>query len=143
MQLSRYSDLIVFRSTPDAAGVLCVDTQNCEGVLFSAIPCSTLNSTTMMILSYGNTTDTLVACDTDFAHASTAAGGWWVETDVYKPAARYIMATVSHTTSVPHWITARKYGLRAPLTGGYSDTGVNMPIDAEGVLRVISPTSTT
>lgn len=140
-QLSRYSDLIVYRTTADAGGPLCVDTQNCEGVIFTALPATTANSTTLMSLSYGETTATLVDCDTDCNHGSSASGGWCIEIDVYKPAARYICATVTHSTASPHWIMARKYGLRAPLTGGYSDTGTNMPISAEGVVRVISPTS--
>ena len=141
MQLSRYSDLIVYRSTPDAGECLAVDTQNCEGVIFTALPATTANTTTLISLSYGPTTAALVDCSTAYNHGSTAAGGWCIEIDVYKPAARYIAATVTHSTASPHWIVARKYGLRDVLTSGYSDTGANMSIDAVGVVRVISPTS--
>ena len=143
-QLSRYIDLAAAaRSTASAACE--VDCSGCEGVLFVAIPATTAAQTASMALKYGATTATFVNCGSTFTNASTAAGGHVLVTDVYKPAARYMGATVTSTSTgaLPYWTLAFKYGLRAPLDGGFSSTEAAMPVASGGVLRCISPTSAT
>lgn len=143
-QLSRYIDLAAAaRSTASAACE--VDCQDCEGVLFIAVPATTAAQTASMELKYGATTGAFVTCASSFTNTSTAAGGHVLVTDVYKPAARYMGATVtsSSTGALPYWTLGFKYGLRAPLTGGFSSTQSAMPVASGGVLRVISPTSAT
>lgn len=143
-QLSRYIDLAACaRSTASAACE--VDTQGCEGVLFIAVPATTAAQTASMALTAGASTGTMVSCATTFTNASTAAGGHVLVTDVYKPAKRYIGATVTSTSTgaLPYWTMAFKYGLRAPLTSGFSSTESAMPVASGGVLRCVSPTSAT
>jgi hypothetical protein len=144
MQLSRYIDLAsVARST--ASAVCEVDTQGCEGVLFISVPATTVAQTGSLSLTAGNCTGAMVACASTFTNASTAAGGFVLVTDVYKPAKRWIGATCVSTSTgaLPYWTMGFKYGLRAPLTGGFSSTEAAMPVASAGVLRVISPTSST
>ena len=142
MQLSRYADLhsISFTTT---AGVLAVDTNDCEGVMFLAVPATTVARILSLTLSAGACTGALVTCATTFTHTSSAAGNIILATDVYKPAKRYIAATVASSASSANWILALKYGLREPLTGGFTagtTASYMSPLNA-GVLRVISPTS--
>lgn len=144
MQLSRYIDLAaVARSTASAACE--VDCQNCDGVLFISVPATTSAQTGSMSLTNGDSTGSMVACASTFTNASTAAGGFILVTDVYKPAKRYLGATCVSTSTgaLPYWTMAFKYGLRAPLTGGFSSTEGAVPVASGGVLRVFSPTSST
>jgi len=144
MQLSRYIDVYACaRSTASAACE--VDTQGCEGVLFISVPATTAAQTASMALKAGATTTGYVNCATKFTNASTAAGGFALFTDVYKPAKRWIAATVTSTSTgaLPYWTIGIKYGLRSPLTGGFSSTEDAMPVASAGVLRCVSPTSST
>lgn len=143
-QLSRYIDLA--RAVCSTASGACeVDCEGAEGVLFVAVPATTAANTISMELKYGSSTGSFVTCASTFTNASTAAGSWVLVTDVYKPAARYMGATVtsSSTGSLPYWTLAFKYGLRESPTTGFSSTDTPVPIDAGGVLRCISPTSST
>jgi hypothetical protein len=141
-QLSRYVDLYSVSYTT-TAGTLEVDTQDCEGVMFLAVPATTVARIISLALKAGATTTGFVNCASTFTHASSAAGNIVVCTDVYKPAKRWIGATVSSSASSANWIFAFKYGLRAPLTAGFTagTTASYMSPATAGVLRVISPTS--
>ena len=144
MQLSRYIDLVA-ASFSTASAAVEVDTQGCEGVMFVAVPATTATNIASMALKYAATTTGFVNCASTFTNASTAQGYPCLVTDVYKPAARWIGATVTSTSTgaLPYWTLAFKYGLRAPLTSGFSSTDAAMPVASGGVLRCISPTSAT
>ena len=143
-QLSRYIDLAVCGYST-ASGACEVDCQGAEGVLFMAIPATTVNNTISMELKYGASTTGFVTCASTFTNTSTAAGHYVLVTDVYKPAARWMGATVtsSSTGALPYWTLAFKYGMREQPTTGFSSTDAGMPIATGGVLRCISPTSST
>lgn len=142
-QLSRRIDL-VSASFSTASAAVEVDTQGCEGVLFVAVPATTVSNTISMAIKAGATTAAFVDCASTFTHASSAAGNYCVCTDVYKPAKRWIGATVtsSSTGALPYWTLAFKYGLREQATTGWSSTAGISAVTA-GVLRAISPTSST
>lgn len=144
MQLSRYVDLAAAGFSTASAAVE-VDCNDCDGVMFISVPATTVNQTASMAIKYGATSTGFVTCASTFTNASTAAGHYCLVTDVYKPAARWVGATVTSTSTgaLPYWTLALKYGLRAPLTGGFSSTEASMPVATEGVLRCISPTSAT
>lgn len=144
MQLSRYMDLYAISYTT-TAGVLAVDCQNAEGAFFLCVPASTAARTNTLAISHGETTATLVACATTYTHSSTADDNFILATDVYKPVHRYVAATVASSASHANWIIGFKYGLRAPLTAGFTagTTAGYMSASNAGVLRCISPTSTT
>lgn len=139
-QLSRFVDVNVVTFTT-ADGACCVDAQGAEGVMFIAIAGTTANRISSMALSYGASTGSLVSCASTFTNASTAAGHYPIITDVYKPTARYICATVTSSTGLPHTVLGVKYGLREQPTTGFSST--DLPVAIGGVLRCISPTSST
>ena len=143
-QLSRYFDIPVITFSTCSAPCE-VDCQGAEGVMFIAVPATTAANTASMEIKYAATTTGFVTCASTFTNTSTAAGHFVLVTDVYKPAARYLGATVtsSSTGEFPYFTIAIKYGLRESPTTGFSSTDASMPIASGGVLRCISPTSST
>lgn len=139
-QLSRNIDLV---SVMHSSGALTceVDTADCEGVMFITVPGTTVARTSSLALKAGATTTGFVNCSSTFTHATTAANVNVVITDVYKPAKRWIGATISSSITTERFLMAFKYGLRKPVTS-FSATA-NVPIDTGGILRAISPTSST
>jgi len=142
MQLSRYLDLVsVGFTTGEAAQE--VDTQGCEGVLFIGVKCSTAARTMSMALKAGASTTSFVTCASTFTHASTAAGSDMVIiTDVYKPAKRWIGATLTTTSAVPQCLLALKYTTRKSV-GNFTAAGTNTPSASGGIKRAVSPSSAT
>jgi len=144
MQLSRYIDLasIAYSSS---APVLEVDTADCEGVMFLAIPGTTAARTASMALKAGATTTGFVNCSSTHTLTSSAAAHDVMCVDVYKPAKRWIGCTYSATADMEARMVAFKYGLRKPVTtmSATAVTNFTVPVTAGGVKRVISPTSST
>lgn len=142
-QISRFIDLVAcgFSTAQDAVEV---DTSDCEGVLFVGVPGTTAVRLWSMALKYGATTGAFVNCASTHTHASTAANNNVIVTDVYKPAARYLGATLSSSSATPSRLLAFKYGVRK-MTGNFSVTGAanTVPIATGGIKRVVSPTSST
>ncbi len=142
MQLTRYIDLaqvIMSESTPAVAEV---DTQNCDGVMFVGVPGTTTAALWNIQLKTGATTTGFVACSSASHNESTGTGMRIFVTDVHKPKKRWLGATfTSSGSNTDAVLLAFKYGLRAPLTSGFSCTA-NVPVASGGVLRVISPSST-
>ena len=140
MQLSRNVDLISCDLSTAASNVLEVDASGCEGVMFIGVPASTAARIWSMAIKAGATTAAFVNCATTFTHASSAAANVVLVTDVYKPAKRWVGATLSCSGATPCYLLGLKYGLRKPVTT-FSATHVS-PLTG-GILRAISPTSTT
>lgn len=142
-QLSRMIDLNLVGFTTAEAAVE-VDTADCEGVLFIGVPGTTAVRLWSMALKYGATTSAFVNCASTFTHASTAANNNVIITDVHKPAARYLGATLSSSSATPSRLLAFKYGTRKQV-GDFSVTGAanTVPIATGGIKRVVSPTSST
>jgi len=144
MQLSRHIDITsVGLSTAEAA--VEVDTGGtapCEGVLFIGVIATTAARTPSLALKSGATTTGFVNCASTHTHASTAAGQFVIATDVYKPAKRYIGATLTTTSATPSYLLAIKYGLRVS-SSAMTASGTNMPTATGGIKRVVSPSSAT
>lgn len=142
-QLSRMIDLNLVGFTTAESAVE-VDTEGCEGVLFIGVPGTTAVRLWSMALKYGATTGAFVNCASTFTHASTAANNNVIITDVHKPAARYLGATLSSSSATPSRLLAFKYGMRKQV-GDFSVTGAanTVPIATGGIKRVVSPTSST
>lgn len=142
-QLSRMIDLtsVGFSTAQDAVEV---DTADCEGVLFIGVPGTTAVRLWSMALKYGATTSAFVNCASTFTHASTAANNNVLITDVHKPAARYLGATLSSSSATPSRLLAFKYNTRKQV-GDFSVAGAanTVPIATGGIKRVVSPTSST
>ena len=141
MQLSRYIDLVSCGFSTAANSVQELATDNCEGVLFVSVPGTTLARTWSIALKAGATTTGFVNCASTHTHTSTAAANQVLVTDVYKPAKRYIGATLASTTATPCWLLAFKYGQRKPTTT-FSSTA-NISAASGGIKRAVSPTSST
>lgn len=140
-QLSRYCDIAtVGFSTGQAAVEL--DTANCEGVLFLGVIASTAARTPTLTLKSGATTTGFATCASTYTQSSTAAGVIVLATDVYKPARRYLGATLTTTSATPSYCIAIKYGCRS-LIGNMGGSGTNMNTANGGILRCVSPTSAT
>jgi len=144
MQLSKYIDMasIAYSSSGPAIEI---DTANCEGVLFIAIPGTTVARTAGMTLKAGATTTGFVNCSSTHTLTSTAATRDILVVDVYKPAKRWLGCTYAATADMEARMIAFKYGLRkSPTTfSATAVTNLTVPIVAGGVKRVISPTSAT
>jgi hypothetical protein len=140
-QISRVLDLSSVTYSTGASVASEVDTANCDGVLFVGVPASTASRTWSMALKYGATTAAFVNCASTHTLTSTGVRNDILVTDVYKPAARYLGATLSSTTATPAYVLAFKYGVRK-MVGNFSSTS-SVPIAAGGVKRVVSPTSST
>ena len=145
MQLSRYTDLasIAYSSS---APVIEIDTADCEGVLFIAVPGTTVARTGALSLkTAASTTATFVAVSSTHTLTSTAATRDVLCVDVYKPAKRWIQATYSATADMEARMLAFKYGLRKPVVtfSATAVTNLTVPVVAGGVKRVISPSSAT
>lgn len=144
MQLSKYIDLasIAYSSS---SPVCEVDTANCEGVLFIAIPGTTVARTGSMALKAGASTTGFVNCSSTHTLTSTAATRDVLVVDVYKPAKRWLGCTYSATADMEARMLAFKYGLRtAPVSmSATAVTNLTVPVVAGGIKRVISPTSST
>lgn len=140
--LSRYFDISsVGFSTAEASNE--VDMSNAEGCVFIGIVASTAARTPSLALKAGATTTGFVNCASTHTHTSTAAAGAIViVTDVYRPAKRYLGATLTTTSATPSYLIAMKYGLRKGV-GNFSASGTNMPTASGGVKRVVSPSSAT
>ena len=144
MQLSRYVDLAAIAYS-SSAPVIELDTADCEGVLFVAIPGTTVARTASMALKAGATTTGFVNCSSTHTLTSSAATHDAMMVDVYKPAKRYLGCTYSATADMEARMLAFKYGVRkAPTTmSATAVTNFTVPVTAGGVKRVISPTSST
>lgn len=144
MQLSRYIDLasIAYSSS---SPVIEIDTANCEGVMFIAVPGTTAARTGAISLSAGNTTATFVAVSSTHTMTSTGATRDVLVLDVYKPAKRYLQATYAATADMEARMLAFKYGLRETQTtfSATAVTNLTVPVVLGGIKRVISPTSAT
>lgn len=139
MQLSRQINLAAAALSTGTQAVE-VDTKDCEGVMFVAVPCSTAVRLWSLALKAGATTTGFVNSASTHTHASTAANNNVLVTDVYKPAKRYLGATLSSSTATPSFLLAFKYGVRKMSTT-FSATA-NLPV-ATPVKRVVSPSSAT
>lgn len=144
MQLSRYADLACIAYS-SSAPVCEVDTADCEGVLFVAVPGTTAARTASMALKAGATTTGFVNCSSTHTLTSTAAARDVLVVDVYKPAKRWLGCTYSATADMEARMLAFKYGLRKPVTtfSATAVTNLTVPVVAGGLKRVISPTSAT
>ena len=143
-QLSRMINLTSVGFTTAEAAVE-VDCADCEGVLFIGVPGTTAVRLWSMALKYAvSSTASFINCASTFTHASTAANNNTLVTDVYKPAGRYVSATLSSSTPTPSRLLAFKYGTRKSV-GNFEVTGAanTVPIATGGIKRVVSPTSST
>lgn len=142
MQLSRYIDILsVGFST--AEGAVEIDTASvpCEGVLFIGVPGTTAARLWSLALKAGATTTGFVNCASTHTHTSTAAGNNCVVTDVYRPAKRWIGATLTSSSATPSRLLALAYGLRQNSSNMTAASGL---ITASGgIKRVVSPSSAT
>lgn len=142
MQLSRNIDLVQCVQSTSASIALEIDTADCEGVMFMGVPCTTAARIWSMALKAGATTAAFVNSASTFTHASSAAANVVLVTDVYKPAKRWIGATLSCSGANPGWMLAFKYGMRKPVATTFSATAGVSPLTG-GILRAISPSSAT
>ena len=140
-QISRMLDLTSVTYSTGASVASEVDASNCEGVLFVGVPASTASRTWSMALKYGASTAAFVSCASTHTFTSTGVRNDILVTDVYKPAARWIGATLSSSAATPAYVLAFKYGTRK-MVGSFSSTS-SVPIAAGGIKRVVSPTSST
>jgi hypothetical protein len=141
MQLSRYINLVACGYSTGANSAVELATDNCEGVLFVGVPGTTAARTWSMALKSGATTTGFVNCASTHTHASSGAANHIITTDVYRPAKRYIGATLSSTTATPCWLLAFKYGTRK-YTTTFSATA-NISAVSGGIVRAVSPSSAT
>jgi hypothetical protein len=144
MQLSRNLDLAVIAYS-SSSPVCEVDAADCEGVLFIAVPGTTVARTGSMALKAGATTTGFVNCSSTHTLTSTGATRDVLIVDVYKPAKRWIGCTYSATADMEARMLAIKYGLRKHVStfSATAVTNLTVPVVAGGVKRVISPTSST
>jgi hypothetical protein len=144
MQLSKYIDLSVIAYS-SSSPVCEVDTAGYEGVLFIAVPGTTVARTGSMALKAGATTTGFVNCSSTHTLTSTAATRDVLIVDVYKPAKRYLGCTYSATADMEARMLAFGYGTRKAVTtfSATAVTNLTVPVVAGGVKRVISPTSAT
>lgn len=145
MQLSRYIDLasIAYSSS---SPVIEIDTQGCEGVLFIAVPGTTVARTASLSLkTAASTTATFVAVSSTHTMTSTGAVRDVLVMDVYKPAKRWIQATYASTADSETRMLAFKYGLRETQTtfSATAVTNLSVPVVLGGIKRVVSPSSAT
>lgn len=139
-QLSRHIDVCSVIHTSGAC-VSEVDTANCEGVLFIAVPGTTVARTSSLAIKCGATTTGFVNSASTHTHATTAASVGVLFTDVYKPAKRYVGATLTSSITTERYLISIKYGLREPVTT-FSATA-NVPVATGGIKRCVSPSSAT
>jgi hypothetical protein len=145
MQLSKYIDLasIAYSSS---SPVIEIDTANCEGVLFIAVPGTTVARTGALSLkTAASTTATFVAVSSTHTMTSTGATRDVLVMDVYKPVKRWIQATYASTADSETRMLAFKYGLRTPPVAfsATAVTNLSVPIVLGGIKRVVSPSSAT
>ena len=145
MQLSRYIDLasIAYSSS---SSVIEIDTADCEGVLFVAVPGTTVARTaSLSFKTAASTTATFVAVSSTHTLTSTGAVRDVLCVDIHKPVKRWIQATYASTADSESRMLAFKYGLRKPVTtfSATAVTNLSMPVVAGGIKRVISPSSAT
>lgn len=145
MQLSRYFDMAAVAYS-SSAPVIEIDTIGCEGVVFIAVPGTTVARTGAISLkTAASTTATFVATSSTHTMTSTAAARDVLVLDVYKPAKRWLQATYSATADMEARMIALKYGLReaAVTMSATAVTNLTVPIVLGGIKRVVSPTSAT
>ena len=145
MQLSKYIDLasIAYSSS---SPVIEIDTANCEGVLFIAVPGTTAARTgALSIKTAATTTASFVAVSSTHTMTSTAAARDVLVLDVYKPAKRWLQVTYAATADMEARMLAFKYGLRTPPVAfsATAVTNLTVPIVLGGIKRVVSPSSAT
>lgn len=145
MQLSRYIDMasIAYSSS---SPVIEIDTADCEGVLFVAVPGTTVARTGAISLkTAASTTATFVAVSSTHTITSTAAAHDVLCLDVYKPGKRWLQATYASTADSETRMLAFKYGLRRPVVSfsATAVTNLSVPVVLGGIKRVISPSSAT
>lgn len=138
MQLSKYIDLTSVSLSTAATNVVEVDTANCDGVLFVGVGATTAVRLWDLALKSGATTTGFVTCSTVVSIASTAAANHALLIDVFKPAKRYLGATLSSSAATPCYLLAFKYDVRK-LPTTFSATA-NLP--GVKVMAAVSPTST-
>lgn len=140
-QISRLMDCVGVGLSTAANSVQEVDTANCDGVLFIGVPASTAARTWSLALKSGATTTGFVNCASTHTVTSTAVRNDVIFKDVFRPAKRYLGATLSSTTATPCYLIAIKYSLRKPVST-FSSTA-NVPVAIGGISRSISPSSAT
>ena len=145
MQLSKYIDLasIAYSSS---SPVIQIDTANCEGVLFIAVPGTTAARIGALSLkTAASTTATFVAVSSTHTMTSTGSVRDVLVMDVYKPVKRWIEATYASSADSETRMLAFKYGLRVPPVAfsATAVTNLTVPIVLGGIKRVVSPSSAT
>lgn len=142
-QLSRMINCVsVGYSTAEAAVEIDNATHHAEGYLFIGVVASTASRIPSLALKMGASTTSFVNCASTHTHASTAAGQFVVMTDVYKPAKRWVGATLTTSSATPSWLIALAYGMRQN-SSNFTASGTNMPTATGGIKRVVSPSSAT
>lgn len=141
-QLSRYIDCLSVGYSTATSNAVEVDTAGFEGVMFIGVNASSAGRILSMALKAGATTTGFVTCASTFTNASTASNNAPVITDVFKPAKRFLGATLTSSAQTPSYLFAFGYGVRS-LTGNFTASGTNLGTANGGVLRVVSPTSST
>lgn len=139
MQLSKYIDLCSVQLSTAATNALEIDTSNCDGVLFIGIPATTAASTWNMALKMGATTTGFVTSQSTYTHSTTGAVNHVLVSDVYKPAKRYVGATLATTAATPSWMLAFKYDVRSLPTTFSATAGLT----ATKCISAVSPSSAT
>lgn len=143
MQLSKYVDLTAIHYSSSSPAI-CADCANASGVMFIAVPGTTVARTAEMSLKLGATTTGLVACSSAHYLSSTGATRDVLILDVYRPTKRYVECTYAATADMEARMLAFTYGLREPPVSfsATAVTNLTVPVVAGGVKRVVSPTST-
>lgn len=144
MQLSRFIDFhSIGFSTAEGAVEVDMASPPADGVMFIGVILSTAARIPSLALKMGASTTSFVNSASTHTHASTAAASCNViVTDVYKPAKRWVGATLSTSTATPSVCMAIKYNLRQN-SSNMTASGTNMPTASGGIKRVVSPSSAT
>lgn len=140
--VTRYLDCFSVGYSTATSNAVEVDTQGFEGVLFIGVNASSAGRILSMALKAGATTTGFVTCASTFTNASTASNNAPVITDVYKPAKRYLGATLTSSAQTPSYLFAFPYNSRT-MIGNFTASGTNLGTANGGVLRCISPSSAT
>jgi hypothetical protein len=144
MQLSRYMNLVATAYSSSSATVE-VDASGCEGVVFVAVPGTTLARTGTLVFQHGDSTSAFVAISTTHSFTSTGAVHDVLTVDWYKPTKRWLKATYSATADAENRILAFAYGQKESVTtfGASGVAHCTVPVVAGGIKRLVSPSSAT